>query len=178
MGEETEDTIYEIVNQIPITEENREQVEEIKHAVRMKNYKRALLKIEELNNERNTQKEEEEKEKAKEVTQKTGEVIYPKELSDEHLEYTYMGLLLENPKSISRYYFLYKECYFEDEKKLESKKCRAFNFIVPILSVAVFTIWLDDMASSINEEIRYCSLFSFGITAEAPHEPPKFISNS
>ena len=25
MGEETEDTIYEIVNQIPITEENREQ---------------------------------------------------------------------------------------------------------------------------------------------------------
>ena len=75
MGEETEDTIYEIVNQIPITEENREQVEEIKHAVRMKNYKRALLKIEELNNERNTQKEEEEKEKAKEVTQKTGEVI-------------------------------------------------------------------------------------------------------
>ena len=63
MGNETENTIYEIVNQIPITEENREQVEEIKHAVKMKNYKRALLKIEELNNERNVQKEKQERKK-------------------------------------------------------------------------------------------------------------------
>ncbi len=127
MGDETENTIYEIVNQIPITEENREQVEEIKHAVRMKNYKRALLKINELNNERTIQKEEQEREKAEEIMEKTGIVVFPKELSDEHLENTYMGLLLENPKSISRYYFLHKECYFEDEKILNIYKSILFS---------------------------------------------------
>ena len=127
MGDETENTIYEIVNQIPITEENREQVEEIKHAVKMKNYKRALLKIEELNNERNVQKEKQERKKAEEKMEKNREVIFPKELSDEHLENTYMGLLLENPKSISRYYFLFKECYFEDEKILNIYKSVLFS---------------------------------------------------
>ena len=44
----------------------------------------------------------------------------------------------------------------EDEKKLESKKCRAFNFIVPILSVAVFTIWLDDMVMALFISIVIC----------------------
>ena len=125
MDNETENTIYEIINQIPITEENREKVEEIKHAVKVKNYKRALLKIEELNNDRNIQKEE--SKKAKKIEEKTENVIFPKELSDEHLEYTYAGLLLENPKSISRYYFLYKECYFEDEKILNIYKSILFS---------------------------------------------------
>ena len=127
MGDETENTIYEIVNQIPITEENKDQIEEIKHAIKMKNYRRALLKIEELNNERNVEKEEKEREKAEEMMEKTGVVIYPKELSDKHLEDTYMGLLLENPKSISRYYFLYKECYFEDKKILNIYKSILFS---------------------------------------------------
>lgn len=125
MDNETENTIYEIINKIPITEENREKVEEIKHAVKVKNYKRALLKIEELNNDRNIQKEE--SKKAKKIEEKTENVIFPKELSDEHLEYTYAGLLLENPKSISRYYFLYKECYFEDEKILNIYKSILFS---------------------------------------------------
>ena len=125
MDNETENTIYEIINQIPITEENREKVEEIKHAVKVKNYKRALLKIEELNNDRNIQKEE--SKKAKKIEEKTENVIFPKELSDEHLEYTYAGLLLENPKSISRYYFLYKECYFEDEEILNIYKSILFS---------------------------------------------------
>lgn len=44
----------------------------------------------------------------------------------------------------------------EDEKRLESKKCRAFNFIVPILSVAVFTIWLDDMVMALFISIVIC----------------------
>ena len=127
MSDETENTIYEIVNQIPITEENKDQIEEIKHAIKMKNYRRALLKIEELNNERNVEKEEKEREKAEEMMGKTGVVIYPKELSDKHLEDTYMGLLLENPKSISRYYFLYKECYFEDKKILNIYKSILFS---------------------------------------------------
>ena len=120
MVDETENTIYEIVNQIPITEENKDQIEEIKHAVKMKNYRRALLKIEELNNERNLQKEEKEREKAEEI-------VYPKELSDKHLENTYMGLLLENPKSIARYYFLFKDCYFEDKKILNIYKSILFS---------------------------------------------------
>ena len=127
MAEETQNKLYEIIDQIPITDENKEQVEEIKHAVKVKNYKRALQKIEELNNERNEKAEEREREKQEEENLNQQELVFPKELSDEQLEYTYMGLLLENPKSISRYYFLFKQCYFEDEKILNVYKSVLFT---------------------------------------------------
>ena len=127
MAEETQNKLYEIIDQIPITDENKEQVEEIKHAVKVKNYKRALQKIEELNNERNEKAEERERKKQEEENLNQQELVFPKELSDEQLEYTYMGLLLENPKSISRYYFLFKQCYFEDEKILNVYKSVLFT---------------------------------------------------
>ena len=127
MAEETQNKLYEIIDQIPITDENKEQVEEIKHAVKVKNYKRALQKIEELNNERNEKAEERERKRQEEENLNQQELVFPKELSDEQLEYTYMGLLLENPKSISRYYFLFKQCYFEDEKILNVYKSVLFT---------------------------------------------------
>lgn len=52
---------------------------------------------------------------------------YPKELQDDELEQVYLGLLLNNPKSISMYYFLYDECLFEDEKLLNIYKSILFT---------------------------------------------------
>ena len=43
------------------------------------------------------------------------ESTYPKELQNDKLERTYLGLLLNNPKSISMYYFVYDECLFDNE---------------------------------------------------------------
>ena len=53
--------------------------------------------------------------------------IYPKELRNEKLEHTYLGLLLTNPKLITKYYVTKKECYFEDDKCTEIYKSVLFT---------------------------------------------------
>ena len=121
---ETEKKIYEIIDQIQITEKNRKKIDEVKLAVQMGDYKSALTKIKELRNDEDGDREEVQ-EGIKEEKQEEG--IFPTELSNKELEYKYMGLLLENPKSISRYYFLYKECYFEDDKILNVYKSVLFT---------------------------------------------------
>lgn len=45
----------------------------------------------------------------------TEEIKFPKEISDEQLELTYVGLLLNNPRAISRFYYLYEDCYFSNK---------------------------------------------------------------
>ena len=44
----------------------------------------------------------------------TGE--FPEEITDLKLECIYIGLLLNNPKAISMYYFVFDECLFSDEE--------------------------------------------------------------
>ena len=121
MNNDSEKKIYDIINQIPITSKNRKKIEEIKLAVQMGEYRVALTKLKELN------KESEEEDEEEEVEEENLEGIFPKALSNLELEYKYMGLLLENPKSISRYYFLYRECYFEDDKILNVYKSVLFT---------------------------------------------------
>ncbi len=53
--------------------------------------------------------------------------IYPKELRNEKLEHTYLGLLLTNPKLITKYYVTKKECYFEDDQCTEIYKSVLFT---------------------------------------------------
>ncbi len=43
------------------------------------------------------------------------EFKFPEEISDEKLELTYVGLLLNSPRAISRFYFLYEDCYFSNK---------------------------------------------------------------
>lgn len=53
--------------------------------------------------------------------------IFPKELENKKLEHTYLGLLLTNPKLITKYYVTKKECYFEDDKCTEIYKSVLFT---------------------------------------------------
>ena len=53
--------------------------------------------------------------------------IFPKELRNEKLEHIYLGLLLTNPKLITKYYVTKKECYFEDDKCTEIYKSVLFT---------------------------------------------------
>ena len=53
--------------------------------------------------------------------------IFPKELRNEKLEHIYLGLLLTNPKLITKYYVTKKECYFEYDKCTEIYKSVLFT---------------------------------------------------
>lgn len=53
--------------------------------------------------------------------------MYPKELMNEELERQYIGLLLEDPRYIIKYFFLYDECCFEDPELLNIYKSVIFT---------------------------------------------------
>ena len=121
MNEETEKKLYDIINEIPVTDKNQKQIDEIKIAIKMGEYKEVIAKLKKLNEE-----DEDDEEEESEIVEEP-EGIFPKQLQNQDLEYKYMGLLLENPKSISRYYFLYNECYFEDDQILNVYKSVLFT---------------------------------------------------
>ena len=121
MNEETEKKLYDIINEIPVTDKNQKQIDEIRLAIKMGEYKEVIAKLKKLNEE----DEDDEEEEIEIVEEPEG--IFPKQLQNQDLEYKYMGLLLENPKSISRYYFLYNECYFEDDQILNVYKSVLFT---------------------------------------------------
>lgn len=55
------------------------------------------------------------------------EGMFPKQLSAKKLERQYIGLLLEDPRLIKKYFFLYEECYFEDPELLNIYKSIIFT---------------------------------------------------
>lgn len=58
---------------------------------------------------------------------KKKESAYPEELRNEKLERTYIGMLLDNPKLITKYYILFEECYFDDQDLLNIYKSILFT---------------------------------------------------
>ncbi len=116
--------IYEILNNIPVTEKNKDLIEEIREKLLNKEYIEALSKIEELNN---LKEDEEDLDETDEEETEEQNGIYPKELSNIKLEHIYMGMLLNNPKQIVKYYFKFEECYFEDPAVLNAYKSVLFT---------------------------------------------------
>lgn len=113
--------IYELLNKIPVTKQNEEMIEKIKDSLLNGDFIDALDKIQNLQVENET----EDKQEQSEETEMVG--VYPKQLSNPELEYIYMGLLLNDPKLIVKYYFVYKECYFEEEDILNLYKSVLFT---------------------------------------------------
>ena len=52
---------------------------------------------------------------------------YPEELSDENMEYIYIGIIMNNPKAMSVYYFTADEFYFSDPELSEIYKSILFQ---------------------------------------------------
>ena len=121
---ENVDKMYDLLNSIKVTEENQEIVEEVRELLATENYFEALRKIRELK-----EKEEEAKEKEEEIIEEEEieEGVYPIDLSNQELEEHFIGLLLENPKLIMKYYFLFDICMFEDEEMLNIYKSVLYN---------------------------------------------------
>ncbi len=123
MDEEKINMLYDMLDSIPITEDNSVIIHEIKNDISSQNLIGALEKINKLKN--NKEKEEKTLKKVKDEKEEQG--TYPKKLSDIELEKKFIGLLLENPKAIVKYYFLFDDCYFEDEDLLNIYKSILFT---------------------------------------------------
>lgn len=157
----TVEQLYELLNQIPVTSENQDEIEEIKQALSDKNYITALTKIknlkmlmseaekekEDYDDEENAKNEEDDDENInmlnvkgidknfKKNTEtinldeeiKKGGKKYPKELSNFELEKKYIGMLINEPKLIVRYYFIFQECCFESDLVLNLYKTVLFT---------------------------------------------------
>ena len=119
------DKIYDLLNSIKVTRENEIYISEIKSLLATGNYFEALKKMRELKD----QEDEAEKKQidVQQVEEDEEEGTFPHQLSNPELEQNYIGLLLENPKLISKYYFLFEICMFEDPEMLNIYKSILYN---------------------------------------------------
>ena len=124
MEEERIEKIYEILNNIPVTVDNFDTIQKIRESLLNQDYIGALKKLEILSKEQKNDNKVEESYNQEE--EETGS-IYPNKLSNIPLERTYMGILLSDPKLIVKYYFLFEDCYFEDESILNIYKSVLFT---------------------------------------------------
>ena len=150
-------SLIDLIERIEITEENSEQISQIKKLIEKKEYTKIIEMLNELkdegkiklknkalqpivHNEEFSEKDfkeifqeelEETKENEEEISvekkEEKGESIYPKELSNIELEKKYIGLLLETPKAISMYYIVHKDCFFESNDLLNIYKSILFT---------------------------------------------------
>ncbi len=118
--------IYDLLNDIKVTKENEGYINEIKDLIATGNYFEALKKMRELKEKEEKAKETED-ENIIEENEEIDDGSYPKQLSNIELERIFIGLLLENPKLISKYYFLYEICMFEDPEMLNIYKSVLYN---------------------------------------------------
>ncbi len=142
LDQEQKDKIYNWLDRIKITDENREIVDKVRECLdnddiivlyeNLKKLENAELKTEEEMLE-DTDKFNEEKVKTEEfIPQEDSEAeenidIYPSKLGKDDLEKLFIGLLLNEPKSIAVYYFKQDECFFANEKMLNIYKMILFT---------------------------------------------------
>lgn len=115
--------IYKILDSIKVNKKNEKLIEEIREELLNKDYMTAFKKIDELSK----MKDEEEEEEEVVIEEEEQEGIYPPQLSDVELERLFIGLLLNDPRLIVKYYFPFEECYFEDSECLNVYKSILFT---------------------------------------------------
>mgnify|MGYP002555916020 FL=1 len=113
--------VYQMLDTIPVTPENADLIDEIRKDVSQENLTAALEKINILSSLRNQNENEQMiREIKEEKSEPKGK--YPKKLQNPKLERTYIGLLLNNPQYIVKFYFLHDQCFFEDDELLNIYK--------------------------------------------------------
>ena len=121
MGNENIKKIYDLLNSIPVTPENEQVIEEIKDCLLNGDFQTAVEKLREL------QLEKVEKEQEAQMEEEDKSSVYPEKLSDPDLEEIYIGLLINDPKQIVKFYFPFKECMFENPDILNLYKSVLFT---------------------------------------------------
>lgn len=121
MGNENIKKIYDLLNSIPVTPENEQVIEEIKDCLLNGDFQTAVEKL------RGLQLEKVEKEQEAQMEKEDKSSVYPEKLSDPDLEEIYIGLLINDPKQIVKFYFPFKECMFENPDILNLYKSVLFT---------------------------------------------------
>lgn len=179
MNEENSQVIYDLLDRIKVTDENRERMEKIRKYLKESKFQEAVEELQILQASGNVEYIDysEVKEKEKKIKEKIreDELGLPAKLTDTELEKRYIGLLLNDVKQISRYYFLFKDCYFLDERYLDAYKTvlftdgekyapefakEGFNFAKATEELANFKYQLqvDFESSNLNMEKTYIAL--------------------
>ena len=153
MDQSNIDAIYNLLDSIKVTEDNQDIIEEVRGNLEDGDYMEALAKLQLLTDKEKQESQEEieydfddedeneeedeedwddEEEDTDEeddelINEEDKESVYPEELSNIELEHAYIGMLLTNPKLITKFYFTYSECYFEDEMALNNYKSVLFT---------------------------------------------------
>lgn len=131
MDEENAQVIYDLLDRIKVTDENRDRMERIRKYLSESKFQEALEELQILQASGNIEYIEYSKVKEKEQKikerKKEEELGYPIELTSTELEKRYIGLLLNDVKQISVYYFIYKDCNFLDKNLLDIYKTVLFT---------------------------------------------------
>ena len=112
------DKIYDLLDNIEVTRENSREIENIKNIISKGDYLEALKRMRKLKDIEENAKQNQE-EVLDVSSQEDEEGKYPDELSNPELEQDFIGILLDNPKLISKYYFIFDDCIFEDDAMLK-----------------------------------------------------------
>ena len=119
MEEKQIEKLYDILDRMEDEGKNSAKIQEIRDLIKEGSFVEALEKINGLEDEPEEELKEINVEKNKDEAKKT---IYPAKLQNNSLEEKYIGILLDNPKLITKYYILHEDCYFEDEELLNIYK--------------------------------------------------------
>ena len=123
MNPEIKEKMYQLLKAIPVTKGNRKKLEEIKEMLDNDEVEQAVYELKKLQEN----KTDEEDEKIEDAYLTEEGQIYPNALMNEELEEQYIGLLLNDPKSISMYYFVFEENYFANPEILNLYKSVLFT---------------------------------------------------
>ena len=133
--EDAKNELKELLELIPIKTENEEFINEVRENIRNREYSIALEKIEKF---LDIQENEEEQnnyinenmspiETVKETKKEKETSLYPEKLRNFQLEKDFIGMLLNDPKLMAKYYILHDECYFDNKIFLEIYKGIVFT---------------------------------------------------
>ena len=132
LDDEQKNKISAWLDKIKITDENREIVEETRECLKnndvitmYENLKK--LENSELKTEEEMEQEEFNTDNENDYEDEENIDIYPDKLGKDDLEKLFIGLLLNEPKSIAVYYFKNDECFFANEKLLNIYKMILFT---------------------------------------------------
>lgn len=137
---EQKNKIYDLLNSIKVTQKNKDIIEKIKNDLEennilsviesLKELKEQSLEIEQqvdTNEKENDENIEEDMFKNRITESVNISNMYSPILAKDDLEKEFIGMLLNEPKSISVYYFKYNECFFANDDLLNVYKMILFT---------------------------------------------------
>ena len=124
MEENQIERLYQILDRMEAQGKNPKKIQEIRNLIKNERYIDAFEKIKKFDEEDDDEYEEEYENDMNLQNEDNNYVrtIYPKKLENQKLEKIYIGILLNNPKLITKYYILYEDCFFQDEELLNIYK--------------------------------------------------------